>query len=118
MTNSPQGQEVVNQVTSLADHVDTIDRLAQLIENHGALVTFAIVMGFINFFLIFQIVRGKLVPYSVYKKAVDEADRLQQTMERERESYMSRLLSFMGGLKVEEQNTQEGREDEDDGKHT
>jgi hypothetical protein len=82
--------------------VDTLDKVAKLVENHGAMLVFALIMGILNLFYTVQIMRGRLVPYSVYMKAVDEADRLQATMERERSSTMERLLDFVGNLKKED----------------
>lgn len=80
--------------------VDTVSAIAKLIEEQGALVVFAIASGLTNAFLIYQIITGKLVPYKMYKSAVDELARLRKTMENENKQIWAKVLMFMGGLKA------------------
>jgi hypothetical protein len=77
----------------------TVGGWAELIDKYGFVLIFAIVSGVINLYFVTQIIRGKLVPYSIHKRSLEEADRLQKSMEKERAQYMSKLLEFMGGLK-------------------
>lgn len=78
----------------------SVGEWAQLLRDYGALPIFAIVSAALNLMFISSLIMGKLVPYKMYKKAMDEADRLQQTMEKERGAVMNKLLTFMSGLKT------------------
>lgn len=76
-----------------------VEGWAMLIDKYGFMLIFAIVSALFNLYIVTQLLRGKIITFSMYNKAVDEADRLQKAMEVEYGKYMSTILEFMGGLK-------------------
>lgn len=84
------------------EHVTIIDGFAKLIENHGALIVFAIFSGYLNIHLFVQLARGKLIPKEVYDALESDRDRLQGIMDKDREKFMDPLLSILAGLKKDE----------------
>lgn len=98
---------------------ESVGKWAEIIDTYGALIVFAIISGIINLYFIVQLIRGKLVPHSLYKKSVDESDRLKRTMEKERVEHMGKILEMMGGLKSDEYRTKGGkRHGKSDGRKT
>jgi hypothetical protein len=77
----------------------TVGGWAELINKYGFVLIFAILSGLLNCYFVVQLIRGKLVTFNMYKQAIDEADRLQKSMEKDHAQYMSKLLEFMSGLK-------------------
>lgn len=46
---------------------ESVGKWAEIIDTYGALIVFAIISGIINLYFIVQLIRGKLVPHSLYK---------------------------------------------------
>jgi hypothetical protein len=87
---------------------ETIGNWAALIDKYGFILIFAILSGLLNCYLVIQLLRGKLVTFNMYKQAIDEADRLQKSMERDHAQYMSKLIEFMSGLKPHKEELNHG----------
>ncbi|MNW06097.1 hypothetical protein D3C71_2024470 [compost metagenome] len=87
---------------------ESVGQWAGLLNEYGFLAVFAIASGITNAFFVIQLLRGKLVTFSMYKKAIDEADRLQKSMEKDHAQYMSKLLEFMSGLKPHKEEKKNG----------
>lgn len=78
--------------------IGTVEGWVKMIENHGAMVVFAVVSAFINVFFVSALIRGNLVTRTVYDKSEEDRDRLQAIMDKDLENFKRPVLTLLTGL--------------------
>lgn len=84
------------------EQLTAIDKLGALAEKYGLALVLSIVLMAVVLYIVRMLVKGELVPRSLLDHAVEDRDRLQAILDKEREGVMSPLLDVVKNLKKDE----------------